>query len=183
MAHDILQAAGCKEFYLPALAFEREASERYRDFEAWFVEHGLTELGALCARCGGMHGEDCSRITGAAGTFADREIDALRRPWIGTRPDDAQDELFYGLATARQIIEIALAEETAAARRFGDAARALPDAQAQQLAAALVASSRRCAEALAAAKDSAAPPDWEAIIADGGGPCLALGAERRLRRT
>jgi hypothetical protein len=171
------------DFRLPALAFEREASDRYREFHDWFVEHGLTELGALCARLASRHGEDGLRVARAGGTLADARIDAARKPWIDASRDDGGDDLFYGLATARQLIAIALAAEADAARGFDEASRVLADAQARDLAAALGATSRRCAGELAVAMKAAAPPDWEAVIADGGGPCLALGAERRLRRT
>ena len=170
------------EFRLPALAFEREASDRYREFEAWFVEHGLTQLGALCARFASQHGEDGMRIAAAGTSVADARIEAARQPWIGAKTDD-RGELFYGLATARQLIEIALAAETAAARGFDDAAHSLADAESRDLAATLGASSRHCAGELAVAMGAASPPDWETLIAEGGGPCLALGAERRLRRT
>ena len=171
------------EFRLPALAFEREASDRYREFQDWFAEHGLAELGALCARLASRHGEDSHRVAGTGPSLAEARIDAARQPWIHAAAGDGGDDLFYGLATARQLIEIALAAETAAARGFDDAAHALPDPETRDLAAALGATSRRCAGELAVAMEAAAPPDWEAIIADGGGPCLALGAERRLRRT
>lgn len=171
------------DFRLPALAFEREASDRYREFQDWFVEHGLAELGALCARLASLHGEDGRRLACAGESLADARVAAARQPWIDSPPEQGGDDLFYGTATARQLIEIALAAETAAARGFDDIAQTQPDAQTHDLAVMLGASSRRCAGELAGAMQAAAPPDWEAIIADGGGPCLALGAERRLRRT
>jgi hypothetical protein len=174
-------SANCDELRVPAAAFEREASDRYREFQAWFAEHGLAELGALCGRLATAHGEDGARIDGVGARLAEAQVEAARNPWIGA--SDAGAELFYGLATARQLVEIALAEETAAARGFDDVARESPDARARDLAAALGASSRRCARELAIAIDAASPPDWETLIAGGGGPCLALGAERRLRRT
>ena len=186
MGREILDrpTARCEEFRLPALAFEREASDRYHDFAEWFAEHGLTGLGALCTRLRALHVEDGMRIAGAGGKLADGQVDALRQPWIReARGDGPEDELFYGLATARLLIQVALAEETLAARSFDAAAHALSDEGGRKLAAALGASSRRCADELAGAMEAASPPDWEAIIADGGGPCLALGAERRLHRT
>ena len=184
MAREIRHAspANCDEFRLPAAAFEREASDRYREFEAWFAENGLTELGALCGRLAMAHREDGDRVGAAGARLAEAQVEAARHPWIGATTSDADCELFYGLANARQLIEIALAEETAAARGFDDVARESPDARARDLAAALGASSRRCASELAIAIDAASPPDWETLIAGGGGPCLALGAERRLRR-
>jgi hypothetical protein len=130
-----------------------------------------------------VHGEDGQRLAGAGERLVEARVDAARRPWIGAAPDEGGDDLFYGLATARQLIEIALAAEIAAARGFDDAAHALPDLEARDLAACLGASARRCAGELAVAMQAASPPDWETLIADGGGPCLALGAERRLRRT
>lgn len=185
MGHQILEppVRSLEDFRLPALAFEREASDRYREFGAWFSEHGFAPLGMLCARLAGRHDDDYSRIAGSGEAIAAKAVDGARRSWIRReRADSRGDEFFYRVATARQLIEIALAEETAAIEGFDHAARELPGPT-QGLAAALGASSRRCATELAMAMQTAPPPDWESMIAAGGGPCLALGAERRLHRS
>ncbi len=173
-----------EEFCLPALAFEREASDRYREFQAWFEEHGLPRLGNLCAQLAGRHDEDYSRIAGAGGAITVEAVDGARQPWIRREPSDSRgDEFFYRVASARQLIEIALAEETAAMEAFDHAARELSVAETQGLVTALGANARRCARELVDAMRTAPPPDWESMIAAGGGPCLALGAERRLQRS
>src|SRR5688500_1510162 len=40
---------GVEEFYAHALAIEREAMERYGEFEAWFGDRGEVVLAGLCA--------------------------------------------------------------------------------------------------------------------------------------
>ena len=170
------------EFRLPALAFEHEACDRYAEFETWFAERGRAELAALCASLAKCHRDLCLRFEEAGGAAATAAIDAARRSWIQQgEPQPRPVEFFYRVAGGRQLIEIAMAEETGAALRFEAMARESGEGLTHRLAAELGAKSRECAERLSAAIETAMPPDWEEMIASGGGPCLALGAERRLR--
>jgi hypothetical protein len=184
MGHAIEQtpSRAFDEFRLPTLAFEREAAERYGEFAAWLAERGRGDMAELCTSLARSHRELSLQIGEPSAAVTAVAIDAARQSWIAQgSPQPRPVEFFYRLAGARQLIEIALAEEEDAARRFEAAARASQDEPTQRLAAELGAKARECARRLQATIEGAAGVDWEAMIASGGGPCLALGAERRLR--
>ena len=185
MGHTIERPAtrAFEEFRLPALAFEREAADRYREFETWFADHGHADFAAMCARFGKLHRDEYHELAEASSVIAASAINAARRPWIRQAASQRRtDEFFYRLAGARQLLEIALAEESEAVRFFEQTALEASDEASRRLASDFAAASRECACSLAAAVEHTVPVDWEQLIAAGGGPSLALGAERRLRK-
>ena len=55
---------GVEEFYAHAIAIEREAMERYAEFEAWFRDRGEEVLAGLCANLARMEADArrCARL-------------------------------------------------------------------------------------------------------------------------
>ena len=157
-------------FLSRALAMECEAFNRYREFEAWFSDRSLPELAARCRSLATAHRERCAELGGSSAN------DPSAEEWM---PPEARD-LFYEMAGPRQLLEVALDAELAALRCYEGAA-AGRDAEAQPRAAMLAGNAMRCVGEVVAAIDAVSPVDWEAVISLGGGPGLALGAERRLR--
>jgi len=171
------------EFRLRALAIEREATDRYREFSAWFAERDMADLASVCGKFAKGHRDGYLKLADASSAIAASAIDAVRHPWIQRdAPQSEPDEFFYRLASARQLLEIARAAENEGACFFEQAARDSGGGPAIALAAELASKARQAARELATAIEGASPVDWEQVIASGGGPSLALGAERRLRR-
>src|SRR5258708_27747985 len=98
------------EFRLPALAFEREAAERYGEFAAWFAERSRGDLAELCASLAGSHRELCLEIGEPTGAVTVVAIDAARQSWIAQgSPQPRPIEVFYRLSGARELIAISRA--------------------------------------------------------------------------
>ena len=143
-----------QEHRLSALALECEAINRYRELEEWFADRGLDELAALCARLATWHRDSYTRLTGTEQRIPIETLQAAAVPWVSSRGRDPRARDFlHRVASAKQLLEMALAGET----------------------------SEQCAVYLRAAIGKVGPVNWEAAIDSGEGPCVALGVERRLR--
>ena len=150
-----------------ALSLEREAATRYREFEGWFAEHNLPEFAARCRKLSVTHGERCLELADASD---------LAEGAVPTEP-----AIFYQLAGPRQLLEVALDAELEALRLYQHVCEDTADLVMHAHATTLAENALRCVGQIVAAIDEVGPVDWESVIASGGGPGLALGAERRLR--
>ena len=158
-------------FFSRALALECEAVNRYGEFEAWFSDRSLATLAARCRSLATAHLERCSEFGG------EHARDPGTPAWIG---QEAR-EVFYQLAGPRQVLEVALDAELEALRYYERISAEPGDGEPRLRAAILAQSAMRCVGEVVAAIDEVSPVDWEAVISLGGGPGLALGAERRVR--
>ena len=157
-------------FLSRALARECEAFNRYREFEAWFSDRSLPELASRCRSLATGHREKYAELGGGSAN------DPSAAEWIAPEAR----ELFYEMASPRQLLEVALDAELEALR-FYEGAAAGDDSHVRTCAEILAGNAVHSVGAVVAAIDAVSPVDWEAVIALGGGPGLALGAERRLR--
>lgn len=123
------------EFYSHALAIEHEAAERYAEFHDYFDDRGEEVLAGLC--------DNLSRLE--AGHFRDlaKASDGLELPpipagefrWLEEGPPEAAArEVFYRIASPRQLLEVALEGEYAALAFFQWAERTTPDGAVRGLA-------------------------------------------------
>jgi rubrerythrin len=118
-----------EEFLAHALAIEREAAERYREFEAYFRDRGEEVLAGLCGNLARLEEEHFQLLLRQS---RDRELPAIeagRYQWLESgAPEAAARELFYRITNPRHLLEIALHGERQAQRFFEWVALTTPDA-------------------------------------------------------
>jgi hypothetical protein len=173
------------DLYAHALAIEHEAADRYREFEAYFADRNAAVPAGLCRNLATLHRARSRKYLDASGGLALPDIDVSRFRWIeGAFPSAASRDFVYRTAAARNLLEIALAEENDAARFYDQVADGSTDESMCSLAWEMADKARDNVRRIANAIENIPVPgmDWEELLAAGGGPCLALGAERRTRR-
>jgi rubrerythrin len=174
-----------EEFIAHALAVEFEAARTLRDLQAAFRERGEEELASLCARLAALEQEHYERLEARSRGLALPSVDTRLYSWLESHDADCcPRDMVLHIASPRALLEIALAAEQRAVDMFERAASHLNDAGVRDLAKHLaldeVEHVRWVQDALA--RTPREFTDWDALLADGAGPGLALGAERRLRR-
>jgi rubrerythrin len=123
------------EFYSHALAIEHEAAERYAEFRDYFDDHGEDLLAGLCANLGHVDEEHFQDLARESEGLALPPVPAEEFRWLEAGPPQAAArEVFYRLATPRQILEVALQGEYAALAFFQCAERTSADGRVRQLA-------------------------------------------------
>ena len=116
--------ATAEEFYAHALAIEREAVARYREFEAWYDEHGDHELSRLCGRLADAEAQHERAIAAECTAFQLPALAPGEHCWLDRgSPEAPARELFYRVVNPRQLLEIALEAELAARGFFEWAAQ------------------------------------------------------------
>lgn len=161
-----------EEFYAHALVIEREAAERYAEFARWFEERS-PQVAALCRRLSALERDHFEELAHACSRIELPEIAVPDYRWIeGTSsPESSARELFYRLATPRQLLEIALQAEWRAREFFVHVARSSPSSGVRELAAVMAAEEtehvRWVRDALERTVSAA---DWDDLIAHGMGP-------------
>jgi rubrerythrin len=174
-----------EEFVAHALAIEFEAARTLREMQDAFVDRGEDELASLCGKLAAMEQEHYERLEERSRRRSVQPVDYKLYAWLES--DDAEccpRDMVLHVASPRMLLEIALKAEQRAVDMFERAAKHSRDPAVRDLAGQLVQDEvehvRWVLDALR--RTPRDHTDWEALIADGGGPCLALGAERRLRR-
>jgi len=127
-------------FYAQALAIEREAADRYREFEAYFASRGEAVLAAICGMLARMEAEHYAKLARAAEGLALPEADPAYGWSAEAPPESAPRKDFYRITTAEQLLEIALEGELRAQRFFAwvatsaehEAVRAMAQEMAQE---------------------------------------------------
>jgi rubrerythrin len=174
-----------EEFYAHALAIEREASERYREFETYFADRGEEVLAGLCRNLAALELRHYEELLEKSRNLTLPAIAAGEYQWLEkASPESAARELFYRATNPRQVLEIALEAERNARRFFHDVEAGATDEAVRSLAAEMAADEDEHVRWVSQAIQylPAEGLDWDKLLALGGGPGLALGAERRLRR-
>lgn len=174
-----------EEFIAHALAVEFEAARTLRDLESAFAERGADDLATLCGKLAALEQDHYERLEARSRGLALPAVEARRYAWFEAKEADCcPRDMVLHIASPRALLEIALRAEQHAVDLFNRAAQQAKDAAVRELAASLaqdeVEHVRWVIDALRATPQDVT--DWEAILAEGGGPCLALGAERRLQR-
>jgi len=115
-------------FYACALAIERDAADRYREFADHFAQRGEAMLAALCSMLASMEREHYAQLARAAEGLA---LPAVDLSAFGPGPEPPSEaagrELFYRIQEPVQLLEIALAGEIRAQRFFAWAAHTAQD--------------------------------------------------------
>ncbi len=174
-----------EEFIAHALAVEFEAARTLRDLRSAFHDRGEDELASLCEKLASLEQEHYERLEARSRGLVLPPVDLKLYAWLESHDADCcpRDMVFH-VASARSLLEIALKAEQRAVDMFERAAKQLEDSGVRELARQLaqdeVEHVRWVRDALA--RTPREFTDWEALLAEGGGPGLALGAERRLRR-
>jgi rubrerythrin len=168
--------ATVEEFYAHALAIEREAAERYAEFEEHFAGRGEDVLSGLCRNLASAEREHFEELSGACGNLTLPAIAAGDYRWRDAdSPEATARELLYRVATARQLLEIALAAELRARAFFVWVARTAPSHGVQELASIMAAEELEHVRWVLQALEyhAAEGPDREKLLAEGIGPGTA----------
>lgn len=174
-----------EEFVAHALAIEFEAARTLREMQGAFLERGEDELASLCGKLAALEQEHYERLEARSRGRGVKPADYRLYAWLESHDAECcPRDLVLHVASPRMLLEIALKAEQRAVDMFERAARHSGDASVRELAAQLAQEEgehvRWVLDALA--RTPRDHTDWEALIAEGAGPSLALGAERRLRR-
>ena len=157
-----------EEFYARALAIEREAAERYSEFETWFFDHGEEVLAGLCRNLARMENEHFLELVRASRHFNLPAIGASEYQWLESgSPEAAAREFFYRVAEPRHLLEIALHAECGALAFFEWVARTTADEAVRSLAREMAAEEQRHVEWVQKALEyhPSRHIDWEKLLA------------------
>lgn len=123
------------EFYSHALAIEHEAAERYAEFREYFADRGEEVLAGLCGNLSRMEAEHFQELARASEGLQLPAIAEGDFRWLESgSPEAAAREVFYRIATPRQLLEVALQGERTALAFFQWAERTSPDGEVRGLA-------------------------------------------------
>ena len=124
-----------EEFYAHALAIEHEAAQRYREFEAHFADRGDEVLAGLCGNLARLESGHFDLLVKSSAGLAIPAIDTSSHQWLESgSPDAGAREIFYRIANARQLLEIALHSECNALGFFEWVAHTTTDSAVRTLA-------------------------------------------------
>ena len=157
---------GVEEFYAHALAIEREAMERYAEFEEWFRDKGEEVLAGLCANLSQMEAGHLRELECASRGLTLPAIGAGEHRWLEGSPEAPARELFHRGAEPRHLLQIALQAELNALSFFEWVARDTTDPSVRALAEDLAAEVRQHARwaTLALEYHPSRRIDWEAVL-------------------
>jgi len=158
---------GVAEFYAHALAIEREAMERYAEFEAWFSDRGEDVLAGLCANFAQMEASHLRELEVRCRGMQLPAIATGEHHWLDVGPPEAPArELFYRVAEPRHLLEIALQAEMNAVSYFEWVARDSVDPGVRSLAEEFAAEERDHVKWVAQALEyhPSRRIDWEAVL-------------------
>lgn len=155
------------EFHAHALAIEREAAARYREFAAQMADHDKEDLAALFATLARMEQEHADLIARRIGDARVAELPAGEYRWLDAgAPETAAHEWIFRLLTPYDALRIALAGEERAKAFFEGVAEGATDpglrAFAREMAEEEVEHAARLRRALAHEPDPHI--DWEGLI-------------------
>jgi len=176
---------GVEEFYAHALAIEREAAERYAEFETWFHDRGEEVLAGLCRTLAEMEGAHFLQLARACNGLRIPSLAAGEYRWLEAGPPEAvAREAFYRIATPRQLLEIALHAECNALAFFEWVVRSAGSepvrALAREMASEEMQHVRWVQQALEYGPSSHL--DWEKLLARGIRPGAFTGEGRQARK-
>lgn len=160
------------ELYAHAVAIEQEAAERYAEFAAWF-ETRSPAVAALCRRLSELEREHFEELARACSRIELPDIAAQHYRWIegSSSPEAAARELFYDVATPRQLLQIALQAEWRAREFFVEVARTSPSSGVRELASVMAAEETEHVRWVRDALDrSTSAADWDDLTEHGMGP-------------
>ena len=138
------------ELYAHAIAFEREAAERYAEFAERMQDEGRDDLARLFDRLARAEMEHLATLEKRTEGVALPQIPDGRYKWLDAHaPETAARELVFRLMTPRHALAIALHAERRALAFFDHAAWTTADPGVQALAREMAADEREHVELLA----------------------------------
>lgn len=123
-----------EEFYALALVIEREAAERYREFETWFFERGEEVLAGLCRNLAQMENAHFLELVRASRHLNLPPFPDDYRGLEAGSPEAIAREVFYRVAEPRHLLEVALHAECNALAFFEWVERTTSDESVRALA-------------------------------------------------
>ena len=161
---------GVAALYAHALAIEREAVVRYREFAARLGDGGNDAVARLFAELARFEGEHAAVLERECAGMALPEIAPNEYAWLdAAAPETAAHDLLFRLMTPHDALEIALAAELRAQAFFEQVIERAGDPGLRDLAAAMAREERAHAasvrEALARTPDPRV--DWEKVFSVG----------------
>jgi rubrerythrin len=160
--------ATIEEFYAHALAIEREAAERYEEFEAWFNDRGADVLAGLCHNLAVLERSHLAALLDASRGLTLPAIPGDGYRWLeGGSPEAAARALFHRVASERHLMEIALHAEKKAQRFFEWVAEQAPSEPVRALARELAQEEAEHVRWVSSALEysPAEPIDWDKVLA------------------
>lgn len=157
-----------EEFHAHALAIEREAAARYREFAARMADHDNDELAALFAKLARLEQEHATLIERRIGAEATPELPADAYRWLDAgAPETAAHDWIFRLLTPYDALRIALAGEERARDFFRAVAAGTDDAALREFALEMAEEEVEHAARLERALAHEPNPhiDWEQVLA------------------
>jgi rubrerythrin len=166
---DIRRAAGSiGALYAHAIAMEREAAARYREFAQSMRDHGNDAMGELFDRLASVESAHADRLERDTRNVAIPIVDAADYAWIDAgSPEVGAREFVLRLLTPFDALKIALAAEQRAQRFFAEVLDAAADADVKSLAMEMLEDEADHIEWVKDALEHAPRPsvDWEQLFA------------------
>jgi rubrerythrin len=165
-----------EEFYVHALAIEREAAERYAEFEGYFDGRGEEVLAGLCRNLARAEREHFDELVRTSAHLTLPAIAAGDHRWLeADAPEAPARDLLYRVATPRQLLEIALAAELRARAFFVSVACTARSVEVRELASIMAAEEVEHVKWVGQALQyhTTESVDWETLLAAGVGPGVA----------
>ena len=108
------------ELYAHALAIEREAAARYREFAEHMADEGNDQVATLFRGLAAFESEHVNQLLEATRQMKLPEISAGQYAWLDAgAPETAAHDFVFRLMTPHDALEIALAAERRARRSEG----------------------------------------------------------------
>lgn len=127
--------ASVGDFYAHALAIEREAVARYREFAEHMADHGNEATASLFASLANVEDEHAAQLEQRAAGVPVPELRSWEYSWLDDGPPETvSHELVFHLMTPYHALQIALSAERRAKSFFEYIRTATPDAQVRHLA-------------------------------------------------
>lgn len=154
------------ELYVHAMAIEREAAERYREFAARMADQGTEELAAVFGRLAAFESEHLKALERRTDGVALPSLAADYRWLDAGAPETAAHDLIFRLLTPRQALAIALQAEKRARAFFRHVQREAADPALRALAKEMAAEEAQHIELLEHALARAHDPfvDWASVF-------------------
>jgi rubrerythrin len=166
---DIRRAAGSiGALYAHAIAMEREAAARYREFAQSMRDHGNDAMGELFERLAAVESAHADRLERETRNVAIPIVDPSEYAWIEAgSPESGAREFVLRMMTPFDALKIALAAEERARHFFAEVLAAAADAEVKSLAMEMLADEADHIEWVKEALEHAPRPavDWEQLFA------------------
>jgi rubrerythrin len=166
---DIRRAAGSiGALYAHAIAMEREAAARYREFAQSMRDHGNDAMGELFERLAAVESAHADRLERETRNVAIPIVDPSEYAWIEAgSPEAGAREFVLRMMTPFDALKIALAAEERARHFFAEVLGAAVDAEVKSLAMEMLADEADHIEWVKEALEHAPRPavDWEQLFA------------------